>query len=359
MKNFKGTLFLLITALIWGLAFVAQTTAAESIGPFTFNASRSILGGLFLLLLILLMNGVSKLKERVDNLPIKKNDEDSNKNKGKNLSNNKFKTESDSDNAGASNLSENKASDKCTIMASKKTGFKQLLLAGSICGALLCIMANFQQYGITLYPAGTASSGRAGFISATYVVMVAVYNFIKRKKLNIYIFISVIGCILGMYLLCLTKGFSNIYLGDILVFLCAVAFAVYILVVDKFSYFDSAKLSCVQFFVSAIISGICMFIFESPNITNILNAWVPIVYAGIFSSGIAYTLQMVGQKYAEPTIASIVMSLESVFAALFGFVILNEYLSTVELIGCIIVFASVILAQIPEFIKNKNEKKQQ
>lgn len=152
-------------------------------------------------------------------------------------------------------------------------------------------------------------------------------------------------------MLCLSGGFSVIYLGDILVLVSAVFFTAYILVIDHFSKLDSIKMSCIQFFVCGTLSLIATLIVEKPSMDVLLAAWLPILYAGILSSGVGYTLQMIGQKYAEPAVASIVMSLESVFAALAGWIILNERLSSNELIGCGLVFLSVILAQVPEFIK--------
>ena len=225
---------------------------------------------------------------------------------------------------------------------------KQTVLAGILCGIPLFIASNLQQYGIELYPQEAAPSGRAGFLTATYVIMVAVYTIVKARRFRIVIVVATAVCMLGMYLLCVRDGFGRIYAGDILIFLCAFFFAVYILLVDKYGTVDTIKVSCVQFAVVAILSLICMFLFETPDLSAIKSAWLPIVYAGIFSSGIAYTLQMVGQKFAEPVVATIVMSLESVFAALSGWLILSERLKGRELAGCALVFLAVILSQLPE-----------
>ena len=295
MKKAKGTLFLLLTALIWGTGFVAQSSAAESIGSFTFTASRSFVAAMFLGTFLLL---------RKDNPN------------------------------GTSRMS-----------------FKQTIFGGIVCGAVFFLASNFQQFGIALYPEGAASSGRSGFLTATYVVMVAVCSCFSGKKLHPVIWLATLGCVAGMYMLCMSGGFSSIYLGDVLVLICAVCFAAHILVIDKYSHIDSVKLSFMQFAVCGTLSLIGALIFEKPSISQFSDAWFCIVYAGVFSSGIAYTLQMAGQKYTEPSVASIIMSLESVFAAIFGWLILGERLNGREIIGCVLVFSAVILAQLPSFMK--------
>jgi drug/metabolite transporter (DMT)-like permease len=298
MKNIKGSLILLLTAAIWGMAFVAQSTASDSIGGFTFNAVRSFLGALFLLTFI----GVRRIIEKMRN-------------------------------------------------NTEKIKYKDTVKGGIICGVILFAAVNFQQFGIAAYPEGTAASGRSGFITATYVVMVAIFEGVRGKKMRPALIAAVIGCIVGMYLLCFSGGFEKIYTGDILVFLCAICFTAYIIAVDRFAEADSVKLSCIQFFVCALLSSVPMMIFEKPELSALISAWLPIVYTGVLSSGVGYTLQIVGQRYTEPAVASIVMSLESVFAALAGWVILQERLSGKELIGCVLVFLSVILAQIQEMKK--------
>lgn len=207
---------------------------------------------------------------------------------------------------------------------------------------------SLQQYGISIYPKGVAASGRAGFLTATYVVMVAVLTALIEKKIRPVIVLSVIGCISGMYLLCMKGGFSGIYAADICLLLCAVCFMCHIFAVEHFSSEDGIKLSCIQFATCAVISLILALLFEKPDIGNIVKAAVPILYAGVMSNGIAYTLQIIGQKYTKPAVASIVMSLESVFAVLAGWLILHEVLSIREAVGCVLVFAAVIIAQIPE-----------
>lgn len=296
MRNLKGTLILLLTAFIWGTAFVAQTAASDNISPFAFLFSRSVLASIFLFLLVIFQNRKSLAS-------------------------------SDS---------------------SAKIWNKSVIKGGIFCGIPLAIASVLQQIGIGMYPADSAASGRAGFLTAIYVIIVALYSIIKSRKIRWSILIATAICMVGMYLLSLSGGFSEIYTGDILVFLCAFGFAVYILVVDKYGTVDTTKVSCIQFCFVTVFSLIGMLIFEEPSLSDFVTAAIPICYAGIFSSGIAYTLQMVGQKYAEPAVATIVMSLESVFAALSGWVILHEQMKGRELTGCILVFAAVILAQLPE-----------
>jgi drug/metabolite transporter (DMT)-like permease len=217
----------------------------------------------------------------------------------------------------------------------------------------LFFATNLQQLGITIYPEGVASSGRAGFITATYVVMVAISGIFFHKKLHPIIWIAVAGCVAGMYMLCLSGGFEGIYLGDILIFLCAICFTAHILVIDRFSDIDSILLCCLQFVVVGVISTVLMFIFEKPDLNNIIAAWLPICYAGVLSSGVAYTLQVVCQKNTEPAVASLLMSLESVFAVLAGMLLLREIPTAREAFGCVIMFAAIIITQLPEKKKVK------
>ena len=304
MKNIKGSIILLIAAFIWGTAFVAQTSASDNVGAFTFTALRSAIGAAFLGAFMLLRKLYFNMSKKENTKPV---------------------------------------------------DIKRSLVGGAICGIVLFFATNLQQLGITVYPEGVASSGRAGFITATYVVMVAISGIFFGKKLHPVLWAAVAGCVAGMYMLCLSGGFSGVYFGDVLVFLCAICFTAHILVVDRFSDIDSILLCCLQFTVTGIISAVLMLIFETPDINAILAAWLPIAFTGIMSSGVAYTLQMAGQKHAEPAVASIVMSLESVFSVLAGWVILGETLTTRELIGCVLVFAAVITAQLPEFFKEKKK----
>ncbi len=298
MKKLKGSLLLLLTTLLWGLAFVAQSSAAENIGSFTFNTARCVLAAVFMLIVLTSKRGIDYAR--------KKN--------------------------------------------AKNDPPKKLIAGGIICGITLFFGMNLQQFGIAAYPPDAASSGRAGFLTATYVIMIPIVQRLRGKKLKLPVIFAVIGCIAGMYLLCMSGGFEGIYLGDILELGCAVGFTAYILAVDRCTELDGVTVSCIQFIICGILCAVGMIIFEKPDIHILFDAWLPIIYAGIVSSGIGYTLQIIGQKDAEPAVASIIMSLESVFAALAGWLLLGEMLSPREIIGCTLVFASVISAQIPDFM---------
>ena len=300
---------LLLAAFIWGTTFVAQSSATDNIQTFTFNAARSFVGSAFLGILILIRQ---------------KGDRKSGKRGGANDG-----------------------------LKEKKGASANVFLGGIVCGLVLFAAMNFQQGGIAAYPDGAASSGRSGFLTATYVVMVAICARFLGKRLHKAVYAAVLVCIIGMYLLCMSGGVEEIYFGDVLGLICAVFFTVHIMVVDHFARCDSVELSCLQFLTSGILSAAAMFIFEQPDFQMLIKAAVPILYAGILSSGIAYTLQMEGQKYAEPSVAAVVMSLESVFAVLGGWIILNERLSIRELTGCALVFVAVILAQLPQMLSGK------
>ena len=293
---------LVLAAAIWGVAFVAQSTAADLVEPFTFNGLRSWIGCAVLMLYI-------RLRDRKKGIP---------------------------------------------LLPKEKSARKTLLVSGALCGVILFVSVNFQQFGISVYPDGVASSGRSGFITAIYVVLVPLCGYFFRKKVHPLVWVGVALSLFGMYLLCFTDGFAGLYLGDVLVFACALCFTGHILTVDRFSPMtDGVKLSCVQFFVAGALSMIGMILFESPNLLNILNAWLPLLYAGVLSSGVAYTLQIVGQRDTEPTVASLLMSLESVFAGLGGWLLLREQLAPRELLGCVLVFAAVVVAQVPGFFTKK------
>ena len=305
MKNNRiiGILILLFTAIIWGLAFVAQDQVADSIEPFTLNCIRCLIGALVLLPVLL-------IKNKIQNRPVLEKD---------------------------------------------KSKRKKLIIASVLCGICLCVGMNFQQFGIALYPSDAAVSGRSGFITALYVVLVPILSLLLKKKLGINTIISVILATIGLYLLCFSKGLDHVYLGDIIVLISALGFALQILFVDKYvGEIEGVKLSLLQFVVCGVLSGILMFIFEKPSINKILEVILPILYLGGISSGIGYTLQIIGQKFSNnPTLDSIIMSLESVFAVLGGTIILNEHLTNNELIGCIIMFIAIIISQLPKLTFEK------
>lgn len=304
-NNLKGSLILCTAALLWGLAFVVQNRAADKIPPFTFNCLRSFIGAIFLLAFMGIMSGKNK-----EYVPIPKN------------------------------------FDK-----------KLLFTGGAVCGVVLAISTNFQQFGIAAYPDGVPTEARSGFLTALYVIIVPIMSVFAKKKVPAVVWISALVALGGFYILCLYEGVSGFYFADILVLCCTLAFSMHIIVIDKYcGLIGGVRLSAFQFIFCGIFSGIMAIIFEFDkiNIQNILSVLPEILYMGIVSSGIAYTLQIVGQKYAEPAIASLSMSLESVFAALGGWVITGNALKGNEIIGCLLVFSAIVLAQLPDFFKKKN-----
>ncbi len=299
-KNLKNNFLLVLTALIWGCAFVAQSVGVEYVGPFTMNSVRTLLGGVTLLPVIFVLDRIKK-KEGKEEI-IREED--------------------------------------------RKKERKTLLLGGVCCGCLLAVASSVQQIGI-MY----TTAGKAGFITALYILIVPILGLVIGKKVGIKVWIGVVLAAFGMYCLCITDGFS-IGMGDVLVLVCAVVFSFHILAIDYFApKVDGVKMSCIQFWVCGILCAIPMFLTEDPQISQILAAWMPIAYAGVLSCGVAYTLQIVAQKNVEPTVASLLLSLESVFAVLAGGIILHESLSAKEAVGCVFVFAAIILAQLPEKIK--------
>lgn len=301
-NQLRQVVFPILAAFIWGTAFVAQDLCADSIGAFAFNATRYFIAVLALLVVILISD---KLKKN-----------------------------------------------KPTLTAQeKKAAKKQLWLGGLCCGAALAIASNFQQAGLV---AGT-DAGKAGFITALYVVLVPVFGLFFKRKVSLPTWIAVVLSVVALYLLCI-KGDFSLAPGDLLVLVCAVCFAVHILVIDHFTaYCDGVKLSCLQFLFAGIISTICMFIFEDVDFAAILSCALPLLYVGIFSCGVGYTLQILAQKDSNPTVVTILLSLESVFAVIAGAIILKQQMTVREYIGCAIMFAAVILAQIQFPTRQKAE----
>ena len=235
--------------------------------------------------------------------------------------------------------------------AEKKAANKQLWIGGLCCGAALAIASNFQQAGMV---AGT-DSGKAGFITALYVVLVPVFGLFFKRKVNLPTWIAVVLSVVALYLLCI-KGSFSLSPGDLLILICAVCFAVHILVIDHFTaYCDGVKLSCLQFLFAGVISTVCMFLFEEVDFAAIWSCILPLLYVGIFSCGVGYTLQILAQKGSNPTVVTILLSLESVFAVIAGAIILKQQMSVREYIGCGVMFAAVILAQIDFPVKQKAE----
>ena len=294
-------MLLLLTAAIWGVAFVAQSVGMDYVGPFTFNTVRSLIGGIVLIPCIVLLKRINAGSK---------------------------------DTAGAAEHA-----------SGNPAGQRKVLLTGGVaCGVLLCIASNLQQFGIVY-----TSVGKSGFITAMYIVLVPVIGIFLKKKAGVKIWCSVAIAVCGLYLLCMTDNGFSIQKGDLLLLLGAVAFSFHILTIDYFSpKVDGVKMSCIQFFTCGILSMVCMFLFEQPQIGAILQAWMPIVYAGVLSCGVAYTLQIVGQKGMNPTVASLILSTESVISVIAGWLILHQKLSGRELLGCVLMFAAIILVQLPE-----------
>ena len=293
-KKMQSNILLLLTAIIWGSAFVAQKSGMDYVEPFTFNGIRTFIGGLVLIPVIFFMEKKNPPEEISREEKTKKN--------------------------------------------------KELLIGGICCGLALFAASSLQQFGVSY-----TTAGKAGFITTLYVVFVPIISVLLRKKVRPIMWLCVAMGAVGLYLLCMTDASFRLTFGDTLVLLCAVAFAVHILTVAHFSpKMDGIKLSCIQFLTVGIVSMVCMFIFEHPDIHAILDCAVPILYAGMLSCGLGYTFQVVAQKHAEPTVASLLMSLESVFAVVFGALLLHETMSMRELSGCLIIFIAVIISQLPE-----------
>lgn len=288
-----GSLLLLICAFIWGSAFVAQTTGAEHVGPFTFIYLRSFLGSIVLLPVIFVMGKIKNKKGEAKD---------------------------------------------------KKSNRKTLLIGGLCCGAALCFASVFQQAGIDK---GT-DPGKAGFITALYILLVPLSSIFMKKRVRPIVWVCIAASVVALYLLCVTEN-NSVELSDLLVLICAVLYTVHILVIDKVSpHVDGVKLSCIQFFVAGALSLVPAIIYEGVDFEAIVAAMPSVAYAGIMSSGVAYTLQILGQQKTEPTLASMIMSLESVFAVLTSMAVLHLAPSPREAIGCVIMFAAIIVAQLPE-----------
>lgn len=302
--QFGSSMLLFLTACIWGLAFVAQSVGMDYMGPFTFSFSRFFLGG-FVLLPILLV------KRKKDSA-----------------------TQNFAPSVGIWNKKKG---------TQESVSFKIVLKGGICCGFVLCVATLFQQIGIQY-----TTVGKAGFITTLYIVIVPILGLFLHKKVQGKVWIAAVAAVFGLYMLCINENFS-IMRGDIFVFISAILFSIHILSIDFFSpKMDGVILSCIQFFVAGIISIIGAFIFENPTWDQLISGAVPILYAGIMSSGVAYTLQIIGQKNLDPTIASLILSVESVVSVLAGWVILGEALTLKELFGCLLVFAAVIFVQLPE-----------
>ena len=301
-ETIKRSLFCLLAAVVWGISFVSQRSAMEqNMGPFTFNGIRMLLGSLVLIPFIFIV----RAKGRYKTLSIEE----------------------------------------------KKSYNKNTIIGGLLCGVVLCVATNLQQFGIV-----DMESGKTGFITALYIVLVPIAGIFLKKKPSMLLLISIPLAVAGLYLLCMVGTKFTFGIPELLVFLCAVVFTIHIFVIDYFSpKADGIAMSCIQFAFVGVVSCILMFITEKPDINLIKDCWLEIGYAGIMSCGVAYTFQILGQKNLNPTIASLILSLESCVSVLSGWLILHEELSIYQVFGCILMFAAIILAQIP-IKSNKNKE---
>ena len=291
MKHRKlvSSLMLIVAALIWGTAFVAQRKGMEYAGPLAFNGVRTLIGSLVLLPVALIFR------------------------------------------------------------PSAPTNLRKTLLAGLLCGLCLFMATNLQQIGLT-----STEAGKAGFITTFYIILVPVLGLFLRKKTGAVTWLAVAVALVGLFFLCVKPGGVRIAPGDLLVLGCAFFFAVQILVIDFFvQEVDGVLLSCVQFAVDGVLSLAAAFLFEKPDFPALFRGWIPLLYTGILSCGVAYTLQILGQKNLHPTVASLLMSLESAFAVLGGWLILHERLTRRELLGCALMLAAVLLVQLAPAKKEK------
>lgn len=303
-RNLKGNLILLLAAALWGFAFVAQDIAAHQLAPFSILAVRSFIGAFALSILCYVVS--LKRKE--------------------------------------------------SVIPKEPKAKKKLFAAGLICGLCLCLASGLQQIAMAMYPSGAAVPARSGFITALYVVLVPICSVIfMRARFSVNIFFGIVLAVVGLYFLCFSGGIGGVYSGDIVMLACALSFTAHIMCVDNIGRgVDGIKLSCIQFFVCGTAATILAFIFENTTVSQIITALPSLLYLGIFSSGIAYTCQIIGQQYSEnSTVASIVMSLESVFAAIGG-AVFGDFLSARELLGCTIMFIAIIISQLPGFKLKRN-----
>lgn len=294
----RNSAILIFTSFVWGISFVAQSEGGDAIGPLSFNSIRSIIGSLVLMLCIVIFDKIGILTKKPET----------------------------------------------------KEQKRTLLLGGVLCGFALCIATNLQQLAISI----GAPVGKAGFLTACYILLVPILGIFLKRKCGINVWIGVVIAVVGLYLLCIDGEFV-IKKPDILLMLCALCFSFHIMIIDHFTpMVDGFRMSCIQFMVTGIITAIPMYFFEIKGdfkgwlggFGN-LDAWIPLLYAAIFSCAVGYTLQIIGQKGLNPAIASLLMSLESVFSVLAGWVLLKEKLSPKELLGCMLIFVAVVLAQLP------------
>ncbi len=283
----RQNVFPVLAALIWGMAFVAQSVGADRVGPFTFNAARAFIGFLFLLVICIAL--------RLKNKP-----------------------------------------------GYDKKYYRDLIIGGLCCGIALTLAINLQQKGLE-----TTSSGKAGFITALYIVLVPIFGLFLKKRAPKMIWLSVALAVAGLYFLSISEAFS-VTVGDLYMLLCAFCFTGHILVIDHFTdKVNGIELSCMQFLFCSLFSAVGMVLTETPVWADVASCAIPLLYVGVLSSGVGYTLQILAQKDSNPTVVSLLMSLESVFATVFGALILHELMSGREIFGCALMLVAVVLAQLP------------
>ena len=300
-NNMRSSIYLSLTAFIWGIAFVFQSMGNDSMGPFTFTSSRYFLGCFVLIPIVLIK-----------------------------YFNPRFLADSDE-------------------ISVKKVPIKFTVIGGIFCGIALGTATMFQQFGVKY-----TTVGKAGFITTLYIILTPIFGLLFKRICHFTVWIGAVAAVIGMYLLCMKENFI-LSQGDILVCICAVFFTFHILVIDHFAPLtNGVLLSCIQFFVSAVLCGILAFVFEQPSISQIKDGLIPILYTGIMSSGVAYTLQILGQRNFNPTIAAMIMSFESVFSAVasyfaysWGFLTEDQSMTATQILGCVIMFCAVIFVQIP------------
>lgn len=312
-KTLQGMLLLFIATWVWGVAFVAQSVGTGYMNAFAFNCIRNFIGAAVLVPFIIVRNH----KARGDMSSV--------------------------DPMAMNTTNTTKATPKKHISENKRPLRSPLLWGGIICGAALCISVNFQQLGLEY-----STVGKSAFITTLYIVFVPLLGIFLKKKVPFQTWIGVVLALVGFYLLCMKNEVFTLGLGDIYMLLCAFFYSIQILFVDYFAQkTDAIKLSALEFLICGILSGIGMFFTEIPSWSNILGSAIPLLYTGAASTGIGFTFQVIGQKHVPATIASLIMSLESVIAALAGWILLHEILSTKEMLGCGMVFVAIIITQLP------------
>ena len=295
----RHTIFLFITAFIWGTAFVAQSVGLDFLPPLAFNGIRTLLGGAVLLPFIWLTERRKPVEQRRPILPL--ND-------------------------------------------------KLLLKADVICGLLLGVAGNLQQFSLL-----HISAGKCGFITAFYIILVPIYGIFLKRRCPAVTWLGVVIALVGLYLLCIKESFT-LGKGDPLAFACAAVFAGHIMVIDRYSpLVDGVRMSCIQFFVAGGLSLLAALFFEDIQWSYVLAGWRPLLYAGALSCGVAYTLQVVGQNGVEPTVASLILSLESVFSVLAGWIVLHDAMTGRELTGCLLMFFAIILVQLAPALQQRRQ----